>query len=341
MKILYIGQYTNGTTSRMRANQLEEILNPRCFEIIDTHKPFFKTPKIFRSMGFRYKTGPLISNTNLYIIKKLEALSDITFDLIWVDKAVYITKHTTLLLRKKTKKLVHFTPDPAFTFHQSKHFEKALPYYDYAITTKSFEVPYYLHLLPEDKIILTTQGFNPITHKPSVAFPEKTEGILFIGHYEQERATVLQQLINSGINVSIAGINWVNFAKKNKRNPLLTFLGEGIYGTDYAKTLSSYQFAWGALSKWIPELHTTRTFEIPACATALLTERNSETSSFFTEEEVVFYDSIEEMISKIKYYQSNPKMLETLINKGRKRVIDDGNDYKTIIENILQKIGLN
>src|SRR5690606_8820615 len=106
---------------------------------------------------------------------------------------------------------------------------------------------------------------------------------------------------------------------------------KGIYGPDYAKTLSTYQFSWGALSKWIPELHTTRTFEIPACGTALITERNSETSSFFTEKEAIFYNTPEEMITKIKYYQNNPEKLELLIDKGRARVIKDGRDYKTII----------
>ena len=37
----------------------------------------------------------------------------------------------------------------------------------------------------------------------------------------------------------------------------------------------------GLLAKWVPELHTTRTFEIPACGTALVTERNSETALVF------------------------------------------------------------
>lgn len=339
MKILYIGQYTNGTTSKMRANQLEVILNPSRFKIIDTHQPFFKTFRIWRSIGFRYKKGPLIRNINLVVIKQLATFTNEKFELIWVDKAVFLTKKTTSLLRKKTEKLVHFTPDPAFTFHQSSHFTASLKYYDYAITTKPFELSFYQNHLPENKIILTTQGFNPIMHRPKFVTANKVEGVLFIGHYEKEREVVLQQLLNARIHVGVAGINWEKFAKKNKENSHFTFLGCGIYGSDYAKAISSYQFSWGALSKWIPELHTTRTFEIPACGTALITERNSETSSFFTEEEAVFYDNPEEMIIKIKYYQNHPDKLELLIKNGRDRVIKDGRDYKTIIEGLLKKIG--
>lgn len=335
MTLLYIGQYTPGTTSKMRADQLNEILNPQRFEIIDTHKPFFKTPKLLRSLGFRYKRGPLVTNTNRFIRKGIETYDIEQFDLIWVDKAVYITKETTALLRKKAKKLVHFTPDPAFTFHQSHHFMASIGYYDYAITTKSYETTHYENHLPKEKIILATQGFNSETHQPQIDYLNKKEGVLFIGHCESERELVLQKLVDADIQVGLAGIKWEKFARRNQNNPSLTYLGKGIYGPDYAKALSTYQFSWGALSKWIPELHTTRTFEIPACGTALITERNVETNSFLNEDEAIFYDSPEEMIERIQYYQNHPDELELLTAKGRERVIRDGRDYRSILDKVL------
>jgi glycosyltransferase involved in cell wall biosynthesis len=340
MNLLYIGQYTSGTTSKMRADQLKEILNPQRFGIIDTHEPFFKTPKLLRSLGFRYKRGPLVANTNRFIQKQLAGYPHEQFDLIWVDKAVYITKETTVLLRQKAKMLVHFTPDPAFTFHQSHHFKASLDYYDFAITTKSFETEYYQKHLPKEKIILATQGFNSETHQPQIDYLKKEEGVLFIGHCENERELVVQKLIDGGIQVILAGIKWEKFVKRNQSNSLLTYLGKGIYGSDYAKALSSYQFSWGALSKWIPELHTTRTFEIPACGTALITERNDETCGFFNEEEAIFYDSPEEMVERIKYFQNHPDELEALTTKGRERVIRDGRDYRRILEGVLERMGI-
>ena len=72
-------------------------------------------------------------------INKLES----SFDLIWIDKAVYVTPKTTHLLRRLTNKMVHFTPDPAFTFHQSHHFMDSLSFYDFAITTKSYEIKFF------------------------------------------------------------------------------------------------------------------------------------------------------------------------------------------------------
>lgn len=338
MIILYIGQYTPGTTSKMRADQLNEILNPQVFEIIDTHIPFFKTPKLFRSLGFRYKRGPLVVNTNQFIKNSLAAFPQDHFDIIWVDKAVYITKETTLLLRKMAKKLVHFTPDMAFYGNRTAHFIKSLPIYDFVISTKTKEIPIYQEQTAPEKIILTTQGFDSNIHKPLHAFAQKENTVAFIGLAEPSRFQLIENLIHSGIHVKLAGKGWNSFVKKNQSNKNLEFIGESLFNESYADFISSTRFSIGMLSKRFPEFHTTRTFEIPACGTALITERNTETSSFFNQEEAIFYDTPEEMIEHIKYYQNHPLELEALTNKGRERVIRDGRDYRSVLEGVLSLI---
>lgn len=340
MKALYIGQSTPGTTSKMRAEHLKQILKPNRFEIIDTNEPFFKTIKVFRSFGFRYKKGPLIWNINQFIKEKLLSLNIDKFDLIWVDKAVFIQKKTTLILRQRAKTLVHFTPDMAFYSNKSRHFSKSLKLYDFVISTKTKEAELYIQHIHSQKFIPTTQGFDSNHHKPLYTFAQKENKVAFIGLAEPSRIELIDKLINSGIRIKLGGKGWNDFVKKNQNNKNLEFVSESLFGEAYSHFLSSALFSIGMLSKQFPELHTTRTFEIPACSTALITERNIETSSFFTEEEAIFYDTPEEMISKIKYYQNNHEKLEILIDKGRERVIKDGRDYKTIIEGILQRIGI-
>ena len=334
MNFLYIGQYSEGTTSKMRADTLIKILNPETHQIIDTNIPFLGANKVFRSLGFRYKKGPLIPKINDYITNNLKS----DYDLIWVDKAIFITPKVTKLLKSITAKLVHFTPDPAFTYHQSKLFYKSLPSYDYAVTTKSYELKHFYKYLSKSKVVYTTQGFDKSLHQPLVPFKNKIKGVLFIGHYEKERATVIQQLINNNIAVGLAGIKWNSFVQKNKNNKHLCYLGNGIYGAEYIKTISRYQFSWGAISKWIPELHTTRTFEIPACKTILITERNTETTSFFKEDEALFYSNPNEMIAKIKAFQEDFKSMEQLAEKGYQRVLKDGYDYENILREVLREI---
>jgi len=335
MKVLYIGQYTLGTTSRMRGEALKAIIKPTIFEVIDANIPFYKAHRLLRSFGFRYKKGPLINNINKYIVA---ALKEEAYDLIWVDKAVFVTPKTTALLRSKAAKLVHFTPDPAFTFHKSKLFLKSLPYYDFLVTTKSYELEHYYKYIKTEKVLYATQGFDAKLHKPSKHPFSKKEGFVFIGHYEDQRAVVLEKLLQNDIKITLAGIKWYQFAKKHQNNPNLIYLGNGVYGEDYVKTLQKAKMAWGALSKWVPELHTTRTFEIPACGTALVTERNTETQLFFKDDEAIFYTNENDLIEKITFFMNNDKPLEVLTKKGTSRAVTNAYDYNSILNAILKTI---
>lgn len=335
MKVLYIGQFSKGTTSRMRATTLRQILEPAIFEIIDTHIPFYKTNKILRSLGFRYKMGPLINNINAFIVDKL---GNVNFDLIWIDKGVFINEKTIKALRGLTDRLVHFSPDPAFTFHRSKFFNASIKYYDFLITTKSYELKDYYKFKRKENILYVTQGYDKDVHKKSNDDFNKKSGLLFIGHHEKSREIIIQLLINDGQSVTLAGINWHKFAKKNIKNKNLNYLGNGVYGEDYVKEIQNAKIAWGAISKWIPELHTTRTFEIPACGTALLTERNEELIAFFSDDEVIFYDNESELIDKVNYYMANHEALEVLTNNGHRKVKDDGYSYTSILRNVIKII---
>ena len=331
-KALYIGINSEGTTSKMRAGILKKILSNWDFDIIDTDIHKKSMNRIWQSIGFRYKKGPLITKVNDYVLRNIQHDH---YDLIWVDKAIYLSSKTTQFLKSHTDCLIHYTPDPAFTYHQSRHFYESLSAYDFVVTTKSFEIDSYKEAVMNGKVIYATQGFDKNLHKPLNNFEVK-KGVCFIGHYEKTRAQIILNLLSNGVDVVLAGIKWERFVAQHKNNPHLKYLGNGVYGEDYVGTISKSLFGWGSVSKWIPEKHTTRTFEIPACGTALLTERNPELETFFNDDEVIFYDSEDEMIKKIIYYYNHLDELKILTNKGYERVVHDGRDYESIICNILR-----
>lgn len=335
-RALYIGIYTDGSTSKMRADILKQVLRDWDFTVIDTDIPKRTMSRLWQSIGFRYKCGPLIKKVNNYILQNIGIGK---YDLIWIDKAIYITSATTKIIRQAAKTLVHYTPDPAFTFHRSRLFYASMPMYDYMITTKKFELEDFAHAMGSiDKVLYATQGFDKKLHRPLVAMDEK-QGVAFIGHFEKERLETITRLLESDIDITLAGIGWDKFVKTNSSSHL-HYLGQGVFGEDYVRAISNCRYAWGAVSKWIPEKHTTRTFEIPACKTALLTERNEEIESFFTDEEVIYYSGIDDLIKKIKYYEANPAKLKALIERGYARVQTGGFDYESIIRNLLIKVGI-
>jgi len=333
MRVLYISPYNVGSTSRMRGKCLEQLLQAKEFKVIDTSIPIAATTRIFRSLGWRYKMGPLIHNINSYILNELKG--DYGFDLVWIDKGVFIRPELVLQLKQQSGKLVHFTPDPAFAFHQSKLFYEALNLYDFCITTKSFEIKNYeSHGV---KTIFCTQGYDPALHKPWHSFEEK-KGVVFVGHNEDDREETIASLLKENIPVTIAGNNWERFARKYKNNSSLAYLGKGIYGDEYGQQLSAALIGLGFLSKWIPELHTTRTIEIPACDTALLTESNDEIRSIFAAEDAIFFEKATDIAAQVKYYLSDRVALRKLAANGHAKIMNGGFSYFEIMNKLVQQI---
>lgn len=336
MKVLYIGHYEAGSTSGMRGEYLRKLLQPQKFVIADVSIPLGQINKIFRSIGWRYYKGPLINKITSFC-NKLQEQED-GYDMVWIDKGVFLKPSLIQKLRKKTGKLIHYTPDTAFTHNRSNLFYAALPYYDFCITTKSFELEDYKKAGAK-QTIFCTQGYDPNVHKSSGVVKNKT-GVAFAGLCEPYREEVIAHLLEAGITVKLAGMNWNNLVNKYKNNPNLQFLGAGIFGAAYSSFYAESLIGLGLLSKRFPELHTTRLFEIPACGTALVTERNQETTSFFTEEEVIFYNDINDMVQRIQFAVANPNYIDSVAARGNNKVTTGGYDYESILRSMLKQTGV-
>jgi len=333
VKILCIGPHFEGSTTKMRTGLIPSIFNNCTVDIINTEIPSNTVNRIFKSVGWRTKRGPLITAINKYIIEEFKYEQ---YDIIWVDKGVFIKPVTIKRIKKFAKILVHFTPDPAFLYHKAHLFNNSMEYYDYFITTKLFEIPLYKKY-GASKIIYCTQGFDKEIHQSTYPFSKKS-GIVFLGHFERDRGAVIQDLIDNDLEVTVGGINWQRFYYKNKNNKCLNYVGNGVYGKAYSDLLSKAYLGLGFLSKIIPEKHTTRTFEIPACGTALVTEKNEETSKFFKKDEAVFYRDSTEIVPLIKSVLANLEHLKLMTEKGTNRVWEDGYDYHSIMKKIFNQI---
>lgn len=268
----------------------------------------------------------------------MERVPEQLINICWVDKGIFLTPATTQKIRLKTEKLIHYTPDPAFFFHRSPHFLQSILCYDYLVTTKLWELSLYATQVPTKKVIYCPQGFDPTFHTPSHSNLEKTGEIIFIGHYEPARATIIRELLAHGFQVSLAGIHWQLFYQKEKSNSRLGYLGKGLYGKAYSEAISSHYFGLGFLSSRFPELHTSRTFEIPACGTALICPKNVETQAFFAPDEAIFYQSTRELLQKLFFFKAHTEKLMNLTHKGRCRIFQKGLDYPTLLQTMLHLI---
>lgn len=327
---LYVGQCHEGSTSLMRLLGLQSLLKDFTFTTYDLQEKSEMSNKIFRSLAWRFKTGPLLSKINKEIINLTK---NNKFDIIWIDKGVIIAPETVRALKAETKKIIHFTPDPAFTYHQSELFFKSIPYYDYCVTTKSYEIAYYKQY--GANVLYCTQGYDPAIHLPHYSFEQKND-VAFIGHHEPDRERILQMVLDNGIELKLAGPNWEKFVQLNSKNKNLTYHGSGLFKHDYTKFISSSLMAFGFVSKLCDEKHTTRTFEIPASGTALISEANEEIKTFFSEEEAILWKHENEIIPLIKTFLTNKPKLEKLTQKGYLKITEGNFSYSKILKKLLE-----
>lgn len=320
----------------MRGEILAGLIGASANVVVDTNVPINSSGRFFKSIGWRYYFGPLIKKVNNYIRERIKDLEK--DDFVWVDKGVFIEPLILSEIKAAGAFLVHYTPDTAFAHNRSKLFFKGLPFYDACITTKTFELNDY-GKAGSQKTIFCTQGYNPDLHQPLHSYVDKA-GICFIGLAEPNRIHIVSKLIEAGFTIKLGGFGWSKLVKKYSTYPGFTFLGERVFGEDYAKAISSSIFGLGLLSKRFPELHTTRTFEIPACGTALITEDNTEIRQFYGEDEVLYFHNDDDLVNKIQYYLNNKNQLQVLIEKGTEKMRTGRFDYPSILKNILVQLDI-
>ncbi len=334
----YVGILTPGSTSRMRAEWLRKLTPGWTWDWVDTDASMESRMRLWRSMAYRYQIGEAVDAINHKVAEHLTT----DLDVLWVDKAVFLRSETVARARGVAKHLVHFTPDTAFGGNASRHFDSTLPMFDLAVTTKSFEIDSYKQRINPEKIFLTTQGFDPGIHFPRSDPEERRREVVFIGLAEPDRERCLETLLDAGVGVRLAGLGWTSFVGRHIDNPLFKFEGEGCFGEKYAELLSQSWIGVGLLSKRFPELHTTRTFEIPACGGILATERNVETKRFFRRDEALFFRDYKDLAQKArKLLARDDSELTALAEKGRQRVLRDARDYPAILSAILRHPRIN
>lgn len=352
----------------MRADTLVRMTNSS-WAFVDTDAPFLATNRLWRSMAFRWKIGPVVRRINQCVLDAAAAAP--MFDAVWVDKGVYLWPQTVERLRAQAGRMIYYTPDTSFFANRSRYFNRSMHLYDLVVTTKSFEIDQFRSYLQNDRIHLTTQAFDPGLHAPAVSekgsdplrqdaitiqvdsppvgqTPFRTAGetemtrrgdVAFIGLCEPDRERAIAALLNASIRVRVGGRGWQRFRSKYDAHPCFTFIGERVFSDEYVNTYRTASVGLGLLSKRFPELHTTRTFEIPACRTVLATERNVDTVRFFDSDEVLFFDSYDDLAERLRSLLANSDAVEVMAGRGYERVVGGGFSYDDVVGRIFRVVG--
>lgn len=340
MKIIYVGALWYGTTCLQRMQVMQDLGH----EIIpvDTEPPYVlnKQRRFFYRVR-RKLLGPSdLANANHAIVQSIKNHS---VDVLWLDKALTITPATLRIVRQISPKTIiagYSSDDLAGKHNQSHAFLCGLSFYNIYFTSNSYGVRE-LESLGVPRAFFVRMAYDSRTHRPVVITEEEKRQIGgkvgFVGDYEIERAQFIFYLAQQGIPVRIWGPNWNKKCKL--QHPNMKIEGRPLWGDDYQKTICAFNINLGFLRKINRDLHTQRSFEIPACGGFMLAERTNEHLVLFEEgKEAEFFDTKEELLEKVRYYLDHEDERKRIALAGRERCLKSGYSYHERIKEMFRVI---
>ncbi len=270
--------------------------------------------------------------------KLIQACAEKKVDLVFVMKGNYLYPKTLKIIKRRGIKLISYSLDDLFLRrNHSLFFKYGIKYYDIVVTTKS------LNLKPDEfkkwgakNILFQYQAFDEEIHKPckncnNCKFAHDT---VFVGSYEKERHEYIEFLADNKIKIHIYSPGWKD---KVMNKEFLIVHDNHLYLDDFACALGCSKIALNFLRKINRDLHTSRSFEIPACGGFMLAERTSEHQQLFIEgKEAEYFSSKEELLQKVNKYLLNKSKRNEIAAAGYAKCVLSGYTYVDRFNEILK-----
>ena len=278
---------------------------------------------------------------NLRLIEKVKSSK---FDYIFIIKGNLIRPKTLKKIKNISNhtKIISWCSDDMMQPHNSSYFYlMSLKYYDLVTTTKSFNaLPNELPKYGAKKILFQNNSFISAIHRPLIRDESNiiNSKVLFIGFAEKDRFNSMNFLAKNGIKVDIYGSGWEKDYYQSNADKNLNINTINLDGDDYAEAISRADVCLCFLRKINRDLQTARSAEIPACGTLMLAEKTNEHEQMFeSNKEAVYFSSDEELLHKINFLKSNPKIRNEIAKNGFDRCMNSKMSYpdrlKIILEN--------
>lgn len=218
--------------------------------------------------------------------------------------------------------------------NQSFTFLEAIKRIDCILTTKSYNVSEF-HAARAPLAIYTPNAYDPKIHYPAKPSAEERTyykgDVAFIGTFRSERADFLARVAELGgqftFNVWGGGwdkmrrpIYWHKWSRWRTLKPCVR--RKELRCADMGKAIQSNKICLGLLYRANRDLHTSRSFEIPACGGFMLAERTDEHRMYFEEDrEAAYFSSFEEMLDKFRYYLAHEEERQRIAWAGYQRCV--------------------
>lgn len=277
---------------------------------------------------FRLKFGTIIKRLNRDLIEASEKFSP---DVILFYRPVHVLGKTLLALRKKNNPVLisYFNDDPFgknSTEFKWRHFIKSIKLFDINYIVRIKNLPEYEKCGSRKTEYLGHFFVRDVHYKNSS--DKKINDVIFAGHYENDfRVESLEKLLKNGTELSLYGGGWNSFLGSTKENLLLKNFNPvtPVIGEVYREKIAESKIALCFLSKLNCDDSTSRSYEIPAIGTFMLSEYSEMLSGIYREgEDAEFFRSSDELLDKVKFYLKNDELREKIALRGHEKVMKGG-----------------
>lgn len=283
----------------------------------------------------------------------VEAADELQPDLTFFVGAPLILPETLRHTRRFGLNFCHFQDDMFNPACRTYTFFDNLPHWDCIFVTRQCNIEEF-QALGVPRVVFIRKAYTPGLYRPvqpNIEEYEKYKGdVAFIGSFNSPtRADLLAEINyrcpNVVFNIWGGGWNllkrphywvkprrwhtWPHLIKAAHNNPL--------WYDEMSKVMNSHKIVLGLLNHNNRDLHTSRTLEIPACGAFMLMECTLEHLDMFEEGvEAEYFDSVDEAVSKIKYYLAHEEERQSIAQAGNKRLLASDYSYydraKTVLE---------
>lgn len=336
LRILYIGPDTYGSNATSWRDAFLE-LGHEVRTVDDTRfdpRPRTLAGKLVR----KWRRRPARANVERLNAAVLSACREFRPHMTFFVKARHIVPETLDAVGAFGPRFAYMNDDMFNPANQTPTFFANVPKFDCILTTKSFNVREFERAGTPLAVYLPN-AYDPRVHFPAEASPEERRriggDIAFIGTFRRERADFLARIANGRdhFRMHVWGGGWEKMRRyphrlrrwKRLRGAVHTF---ELIGEQMGKAMAANAVCLGLLYHDNRDLHTSRSFEIPACAGFMLAERTEEHQLYFTEdEEAAYFGCFEELVSKLRFYVAHEEPRRRIAQAGYRRSVQSSYRY--------------
>jgi spore maturation protein CgeB len=233
--------------------------------------------------------------------------------LIFFVKGYHLQPDTLAEVGRIAPTLVYMNDDMFNPANQTPTFHANVPLFNLILTTKSYNVREF-HAAGSPRAVYIPNAYDPRVHFPAEPTEQERRemagDVAFIGTFRPNRADFLADMADRHeFRLNIWGGGWSKMSE----------MGKAIRAN--AVTL-------GLLYHENRDLHTSRSFEIPACGGFMLAERTEEHRLYFEEDrEAAYFSSFAELVDKTRFYVAHNEIRQRIARAGYERCLNSPYRY--------------